>query len=136
MKIYKNYWIYVINIVKNGLLNLTYQNSTKFDNACLQLGGLQLPFANSFKYLGLEFTRDLNMSKLFLDKFSRVHKSFFSLNAFGFKTGWVSPFLQSYIYKTFCISRILYGLEIMHLNKKSINMINQKYNCAIYDWFE
>jgi hypothetical protein len=125
---YSKKWAIEFNIPKCQYIVF---GSTKFDNACLELGGLQLPFANSFKYLGLEFTRDLNMSKFFLDKFSRVHKSFFSLNAFGFKTGGVSPFLQSYIYKTFCISRILYGLEIMHLNKKTINMINLSQNTIV-----
>ena len=66
------------------------------------------------------------MSKFFIDKFSSVRNSFFSLNAFGFKPGGgVSPFLQAYIYESFCISRILYGLEIMHIIKNVCVYIKQ-----------
>ena len=72
------------------------------------------------------------MSKFFIDKFSSVRNSFFSLNAFGFKPGGgVSPFLQAYIYESFCISRILYGLEIVHINKKKINIINLSQNSIV-----
>jgi hypothetical protein len=45
-------------------------------------------------------------------------KDFIFGKYFGkYKPCGVSPFTQAYIYKTFCISRILYGLEIMNLNK-------------------
>jgi hypothetical protein len=40
----------------------------------------------------------------------------------------VRPFTQAYIYKIFCISRILYGLEIMNLNKKTISTLNLNQN--------
>ena len=60
--------------------------------------------------------------------FIKVKNSFFSLNAFGCKPGGVNPFTQAYIYKIFCISRILYGLEIMNLNKKTINTLNLNQN--------
>jgi hypothetical protein len=78
--------------------------------------------------LGIDFTYDLNMSNFFVEKFIKVKNSYFSLNAFGFKPCGVSPFTQAYIYKTFCISRILYGLEIMNLNKKTINTLNLNQN--------
>ena len=47
-----------------------------------------------------------------------------SLNSFGFKQGGVNPFLQISIYKSFCISRILFGFEIMNINKKTLKWLN------------
>ena len=64
------------------------------------------------------------MSEFFIDKFQIVKKSFFSLNSFGFKCNGVNPFLQSFVYKSFCISRILYGFEIMTINKKTLKKLN------------
>ena len=125
---YSKKWAIEFNIPKCQYIVF---GSNKFDDACLHLGGLQLPFSSLFKYLGIEFTRDLNMSQFFIDKFSSVRKSFFSLNAFGFKPGGVNPFLQSYIYKAFCLSRILYGIEIMHINKKTINILNLTQNSIV-----
>jgi hypothetical protein len=58
------------------------------------------------------------MSDFFINKFISVKNSYFSLNAFGFKPGGVNPFLQANVYKSFCISRLLYGFEIMFVNKK------------------
>jgi hypothetical protein len=64
-------------------------------------------------------------------KFKNVSNSFFSLNSFGFKPGGKNNFLQSFIYKSFCVSRLLYGLEIISLNKKTLNSMNISQNNII-----
>ena len=96
----------------------------KYNNIILKLNNQLISFTECFKYLGLEFNAKLDMSSFFIKKFQNVKNSFFSLNSFGFKQGGVNPFLQIFIYKSFCISRILYGLEIMNLNKKTLKTIN------------
>jgi hypothetical protein len=68
------------------------------------------------------------MSNFFSNKFNAVKNSYFSLNSFGFKPGGINPFLQSKIYKSFCISKLLYGLEIMFVNKKTIYSMNLQQN--------
>jgi hypothetical protein len=94
------------------------------DNIILKLNNQLISFTDCFKYLGLEFNAKLDMSSFFIKKFQNVKNSFFSLNSFGFKQGGVNPFLQIFVYKSFCVSRILYGLEIMNLNKKTLKTIN------------
>ena len=79
---------------------------------------LPLSYSNSIKYLGIEFSNNLNLSNFF-NKFSSVSKSFYSLNYFGLKPGGINPFSQSFIYKSFRLSRLLYGLEIFSVNKKN-----------------
>jgi hypothetical protein len=83
------------------------------------------------KYLGIEFNRYLNFSNFFIDRFKNVSNSYFSLNSFGFKPGGVSPFLQAFIYKSYSISRLLYGLEIMQINKKTLSSMNLSQNSII-----
>ena len=96
----------------------------KYDNSIFLLNNSKINYTDKFKYLGLTFSPDLNMSEFFIEKFQIVKKSFFSLNSFGFKCNGVNPFLQSFIYKSFCISRILYGFEIMTINKKTLKKLN------------
>ena len=105
--------------------------SRKYDNSIFILNNQKISYTDKFKYLGISFSRDLNMSEFFIEKFQNVKKSFFSLNSFGFKSNGVSPFLQSFVYKSFCISRILYGFEIMSINKKSLKTMNIAQNDLI-----
>jgi hypothetical protein len=102
--------------------NFIVFGTRKYDNSIFLLNNIQIKYIDKFQYLGLTFTTDLNMSEFFKDKFQSVKNSFFSLNSFGFKSNGVSPFLQSFVYKSFCISRILYGFEIMTINKKNIKI--------------
>ena len=105
--------------------------SHKFNNNIFLLDSRPLSFSTNIKYLGIEFNKDLNFSNFFITKFQSVSKSYFSLNSFGFKPAGINPFLQSFVYKSFCISLLLYGLEIICLNKKTINCLNMKQNNII-----
>jgi hypothetical protein len=108
--------------------NFIVFGTRKYDNSIFLLNNIQIKYIDKFQYLGLTFTTDLNMSEFFKDKFQSVKNSFFSLNSFGFKSNGVSPFLQSFVYKSFCISRILYGFEIMTINKKTLKSLNIEQN--------
>ena len=108
--------------------NFIVFGTRKYDNSIFLLNNIKINYIDKFKYLGLTFLPDLNMSEFFKDKFQSVKNSFFSLNSFGFKSNGVSPFLQSFVYKSFCISRILYGFEIMTINKKTLKSLNIEQN--------
>ncbi len=75
----------------------------------IKLNNLPLAYTQIFKFLGFDFTYDLNMSNFFVEKFIKVKNSYFSLNAFGFKPGGVCPFTQAYIYKTLEIIDSIYS---------------------------
>ena len=47
------------------------------------------------------------------------------------KAGGLMPYTQAFIYKVFCLSKFLYGLEIMSLNKKTIKLLNMEQNTLI-----
>ena len=94
--------------------------SNKLNNTNFILNNLSLSYCNNIKYLGVEFTNNLNFNDFFLKKFLSVTNSFFSLNSFGFKPCGINPFLQSQVYKSFCLSRLLYSFEILSINKKHL----------------
>ena len=71
------------------------------------------------------------MNVFAIERFKTVTKSFFTLNSFGLKPGGLNPFMQSFIYKTFCLSKFLYGLEIMSLNITTLNKINLSQNTIV-----
>jgi hypothetical protein len=95
------------------------------------LNNLPLSYTDSIKYLGIEFKKDLNFSNFFINKFQSVSNSHFSLNSLGFKPGGINLFLQSFVNKSLCISRLSYGLEIFSLNKTTINRMNVSLNNVI-----
>jgi hypothetical protein len=64
------------------------------------------------------------VSSFLIKKIQNVKNSLFSLNSFSFQQGGVNTFLQIFVYKSYCISRLLYGLEILNLNKKTLNILN------------
>ena len=88
-----------------------------------------IQYTDVLKYL--EFTFNMDMDNFFIEKFKSVKRSFFSLNSFGFKPGGVNPYLQANVYKPFCISRLLYGLEIMNISKKTLGIMNVMQNDII-----
>jgi hypothetical protein len=71
------------------------------------------------------------MTGVFIKKIQSVSNSFFTLNTFGFRPGGINPHLQACVYKSFCLSRLLYGFEIMSVNKKTLNKLNVNQNHII-----
>jgi hypothetical protein len=59
-----------------------------------------------------------------IEKFVEVQKSVFSLSFLGLQPGALSPQLQSFIYKTYCLSQFTYGLETSVLNKDTRDYLN------------
>ena len=54
------------------------------------------------------------------DKFKKVY---FSSSLLGLKTMGVSPYLQSFIYKTFCLSNFTYGLEQNNIIRQIVGLL-------------
>ena len=127
-EIFANKWAIEFNIDKCKFIIF---GSNKYKDSIFYLNKKQITFTDNFNYLGIEFSYNLNMSDYFLNKFQAVKNSFFSLNSFGFRPGGVNPFFQAFIYKTYCISRILYGFEIMNINKKTLRSLNISQNDII-----
>ena len=46
--------------------------SCKYDNSIFLLNNQKISYTDIFKYLGISFSRDLNMSEFFIEKFKNV----------------------------------------------------------------
>ena len=125
---YSKKWALEYNISKCKFMVF---GTSKFNNTSFLLSNLPLTYSNTIKYLGIDITHDLNFSNFFLNKFQSVSNSFFSLTSFGFGPGGINPHLQALVYKTFCLSRLLYGFEIFSVNKSTINKMNVNQNNII-----
>ena len=90
-----------------------------------------LNVADEITYLGVKINKDLNFDYLTCEKFKNVQKSIFSLSYLGLKPNMISPFLQAFIYKTYCLSQFTYGLETSTLTRKSREFLNISQNNLI-----
>ena len=84
---------------------ITFGNSIYNDTKFI-LNNNELKSTDCLKYLGITFNRKLDMNDFAIEKLNTVTKSFFSLNSFGLKPGGLNPFLQAFLYKTFCLLKI------------------------------
>ena len=66
----------------------------------------------------------LNFNENAIEKFINVQKKVFSLSFLGLKPNTIPPHLQSFIYKTYCLSQFTYGLESSVLNKDTRDYLN------------
>jgi hypothetical protein len=86
----------------------------------------------NIKILGFEFSsKTLLSNEQMKDNFNKVRKAFFSLHGFGMKPNGLNPYLQAFLYKTYCLSKSTYALEIMSLNLKTINELNMSQNFLV-----
>ena len=103
----------------------------RLNDSILILKNVKLELVEVIKFLGISFNYKLDFSKFILDKFQSVRNSFFSLNACGLRPHGINPHLQSYFYKTFCLSKLVYGLEFMNLNNSNIKNLDLQQNSLI-----
>lgn len=87
--------------------------------------------SNTIEYLGIDIPANLDFDSIIIKKFSKVQQSFFSLSYLGLKNRIISPFLQSFIYKTYCLSQFTYGLGTVTLNQKTKEYLNIAQNNLI-----
>ncbi len=59
------------------------------------------------KILGYWFNESMNNNKYLVNNIAKVGKSFFTLNMFGMKSNGLNPFLQAFLYNTFCLSKTI-----------------------------
>ena len=88
------------------------------------LNNIELNSIDKIDYLGVEINNCVESDRFTCDKFKNVQKSVFSLSFLGLKPMGISPYLQSFIYKTYCLSTFTYGLETTTLSKTSRDYLN------------
>jgi hypothetical protein len=107
-----------------------YPINNSFD-CSLSLSNIKIKRVDSINYLGYKLNYNLDCNQEVMESFKIVKNSFFSLYTLGMRPNGLNPFVQSFIYKTFCLSKFLYGLEVTSLNKTTLKNLNVEQNMLI-----
>ena len=99
-----------------------------FKNSIFFLDEKIIPKTNNIIYLGVLIDNKFDFNGNTIVKFSNVQKSVYSLSFLGLKPNTISPHLQSFIYKTYCLSQFTYGLETTVLNQDTRDYLNISQN--------
>ena len=124
---YSQMWMFKFNPNKSLIMNCgfkLYEN----DQIEIKIGGKLLETKDTCKYLGLILNETNDGNIMILDRFNLVRKSFFSLNSFGMKPVGVNPFIKSFIYNTFCLPKLTYGMGLYALKRETLNLLNVSQN--------
>ena len=125
---YGKKWLIKFNALKSKIVEFGEQIIT---NNSFQMNGNEIPIVEEIVYLGVTLNKKLNYDSISRENFKKVQKSVFSLSFLGLKPKAISPFLQAFIYKTYCLSLYTYSLETTALTKESRNFINTAQNNLI-----
>jgi hypothetical protein len=104
-------WRIKFNPLKSNIIEFGTQF---FENSEMYLNNRVIPKVELLKYLSVFINKNLDFDTLACANFLNVQKSLFSLPFSGLKPRGISPFLQSFIYKTYCLSQFTYALETVN----------------------
>lgn len=96
-----------------------------------ELNGSPIPNVSGFVYLGLPIGSQDYINEFVENKWKAVEKSFFSLHGLGCKMKNMSPYLVSFLYKTFCQSIFRYVLEGVLISVTKLDELNTRQNLLI-----
>jgi hypothetical protein len=105
-----------------------------FIEPSFSINGEKLKTVDSKEISGFIFYSDMGKSnKFILNKFNLVRSTLFSLHSIGMKPLGFGMFLHAFLYKTFCLSKFLYGMENMALTDSTSNNLNTMQNSLSSD---
>ena len=95
-----------------------------FKNSAFFINDNLITQVDEITYLGVKISNKLNFNEIAIEKFRDVQKSVYSLSFLGLQPNTIFPKLQSFIYKTYCLSQFTYALETSVLNKDTRDYLN------------
>ena len=79
-----------------------------------------------FVYLGLPIGDSQTVAKWLEDKFRKVERAFFAIRKIGLHAGLIHPLALGYIYRQYCQSIFLYGLELLPISKGTLHSFDSR----------
>ena len=90
----------------------------------LFLNGKQLTQSRSIIHLGLPIGPNFFIKNYWKEKMKSTVRAFYSLNGIGLRPFAMNPLTMAKIYRIYCQPKFLYGLEMVHINKTTLNELN------------
>ena len=104
---YGENWKIRFNPSKSKIMEFGKKIFKKLD---LKINKMKIDKVKELKILGYWFNESMNNNEYLVKNFGVMRKSFFALNMFGMKPNGLNPFLQGFLYNTFCLSKTVYTL--------------------------
>ena len=125
---YSQVWRIKFNSSKSNIIEFGNQI---FKNSKFYINNNPISKVDKIEYLGVAIDSKLDFDLSATENFIKVQKSVFSLSFLGLQPSRISPFLQSFIYKTYCLSKFTYALETCVLKKVTRDYLNVSQNNLI-----
>jgi hypothetical protein len=117
----------ILIINKSIMMNCGYKLYEN-NQIMMKIGDTILETKDTCKYLGITLNENNDGNRMAIDRSNQVRKSFFSLNSFGMKPVGVNPFIKAFLYNTYCLPKLTYGMGIYTLKRQTINILNINQN--------
>lgn len=103
----------------------------KLQETNFQINEGELMKVDNFIYLGLPIGDSKFVTSTFEKKFSATERAYFALRRFGLHKKWLHLTCLCFMYRKYCQSISLYGLELVTLSKASLQRINTCQNTLL-----
>lgn len=90
-----------------------------------------LTVVHNFIYLGLPIGDPKFVNSFCENNFRKVEKAFYCLKRTGLHAEFIDPTCLGFIYKQFCQSISLYGLEVLYVNKTTLKQFDTRQGILI-----
>ena len=97
----------------------------------LYLNGAQLTQKTDIIHLGLPIGSNKFIKNYWTEKMKSTVKSFYSLYGIGIRPFAMHPLSIAKIYRIYCQPKFLYGLEMVHINKATLEELNSTQSALI-----
>ena len=125
---YANSWKIVFNANKSKLLKFNELIRNKND---FVINKTSIPEVEEIKYLGVQINNKLDFKAFYNNKFHCIRKSIYALYSFGLKKNGLNPKLKSFVYKSYCRPKGIYGFEAITLTKTFLKHLDTIQNSFI-----
>lgn len=89
-------------------------------NGAFTLMGERMKEVDGFIYLGLPVGDKKFIEKYWEDKFRNVERSFYAIRNLGLHKDFMNPMCLGFIFKQFCQSTFVYGLELVNISRQQL----------------
>jgi len=127
---FSNNWYIKFNPDKCHIMQTGYK-LYKNSQINLTLNNIKIKVVDEFTYLGLNINANLDYNEIFIEKYIKTEKSFYSLYNFGIKRNGLHPFTKAHIYKSYSLPKTTYAIGLVYLNNNTIKKINMRQNNLI-----
>lgn len=119
----------------NPKKSLIYNTGVTNSNEKFTLLGEIMNEVDGFIYLGLPIGDNRFIEKYWEEKFRNVERSFFAIKSIGLHKNFINPICLGFIFKQFCQSTFVYGLELVSISRQQLKSFDTRLGILLKSCF-